>query len=369
MKSKFAAFGHWFWNENFWLPPNVTWSDIGAQESVTYASFSDLGYPLVYACVLIAIRSFVENKVFRPLGRRLGIKERRRRRPATNDVLENAFALLEASATNTFNHEEIIRLSKQLHMTERRIERWLRQRALIGKPSKLDKFSETGWRWLYYTSIFTWGLAALWPKTWLWNITDCWYNYPHHNVDTDVWWYYMAELAFYWGLLGTQFVDVKRKDFWVMFIHHAATIMLLSFSWTCNFFKVGTLVLLIHDIADIFLESAKLFKYSGAQRISELLFGSFAVTWIVTRLGIFPTWIIYSVTVEAPQLVQYFPAYFIFNGLLSLLLLLNILWAYYILKVAYTALFGTTGTIAKDIRSETSSDNDEEDEEDSKKDQ
>ena len=72
------------------------------------------------------------------------------------------------------------------------------------------------------------------------------------------------------------------------------------------------------------------------------------------RLGIFPTWIIYSVTVEAPQLVQYFPAYYIFNGLLSLLLLLNLVWAYYILKVAYSAFIGTVDTIAHDVRSDSS---------------
>ena len=98
--------------------------------------------------------------------------------------------------------EEILRLSKQLQMTERRIERWLRQRALIGKPSQLDKFAETGWRWLYYTSIFIWGIKSLWSKTWLWNIRDCWYNYPFHYVESDVWWWYMAELGFYWGLIG-----------------------------------------------------------------------------------------------------------------------------------------------------------------------
>ena len=179
------------------------------------------------------------------------------------------------------------------------------------------------------------------------------YKYPYHIVDSDIWWWYMAELAFYWGLLGTQFIDVKRKDFWMMFVHHAATILLMSFSWTCNFFKVGTLVLIIHDVADIFLESAKLCKYGGAKNMSEFLFGSFAVSWFVTRLGIFPTWIIYSVTVEAPQLVQYFPAYFIFNGLLSFLLLLNILWAYYICKVVYQS-YIRAETIANDIRSDDS---------------
>ena len=66
--------------------------------------------------------------------------------------------------------------------------------------------------------------------------------------------YYMIELSFYWALCISQFFDVKRKDFWEMFIHHVTTIALMAFSWTCNLTRVGTLVLVIHDCADIFLE-------------------------------------------------------------------------------------------------------------------
>lgn len=64
----------------------------------------------------------------------------------------------------------------------------------------------------------------------------------------------MISLSFYWSLAISQFFDVKRKDFWQMFVHHIATITLMSFSWICNLHRVGTLVLLVHDCADIFLE-------------------------------------------------------------------------------------------------------------------
>jgi ceramide synthetase len=59
---------------------------------------------------------------------------------------------------------------------------------------------------------------SLWGKEWFWNISDCWTDYPHHSVDRDVWWYYILELSFYWGLFFSQFVDVRRKDFWVTFV-------------------------------------------------------------------------------------------------------------------------------------------------------
>lgn len=64
----------------------------------------------------------------------------------------------------------------------------------------------------------------------------------------------MVSMAFYWSLSFSQFFDVKRKDFWQMFIHHIATITLMCFSWVGNLTRIGSLVLLIHDCADIFLE-------------------------------------------------------------------------------------------------------------------
>lgn len=280
-------FGQWFWHDEFWLPPNVTWEQFKntGNGSERYATSSDLLYPIPLALVLLLVRFLVENNVFRPIGRHLGIKEVKRRHPGSNEMLEKAFL---KPNPKPLGHEEIVKMAKQLDMTERSIELWFRQRALFSKPSQLDKFAETGWRWTYYTSIFLWGLTSLWSKTWFWNIRDCWYKYPYHNVDSDIWWWYMLELGFYWGLLGTQFFDVKRKDFWMMFVHHGATIWLMSFSWTCNFFKVGTLVLIIHDVADIFLESAKLCKYGGAKKSFRNFVREFCLVLVHHSVGNFP---------------------------------------------------------------------------------
>ena len=48
------------------------------------------------------------------------------------------------------------------------------------------------------------------------------------------------------------------SDFVEMFIHHITTILLMGLSWTCNLTRVGTLVLVIHDVADILLEVSDL---------------------------------------------------------------------------------------------------------------
>lgn len=45
----------------------------------------------------------------------------------------------------------------------------------------------------------------------------------------------------------------------------------------------------------------------------------------------------YSTSIEAPKIVPMFPAYYIFNSLLILLLFLHAIWTYLILKIAYRA--------------------------------
>ncbi|GJQ85321.1 hypothetical protein Trydic_g10565 [Trypoxylus dichotomus] len=162
----------------------------------------------------------------------------------------------------------------------------------------------------------------------------------------------MFSLAFYWSLCVSQFFDNKRKDFWQMFVHHIATIILMSFSWICNLIRIGTLVLVTHDCADIFLEAAKMAKYSGYQKICDTIFAIFTVLWIVTRLGVFPFWIIHNTSIVTPTLLPVFPAYYIFNSLLLLLLILHVVWTYLILKIAYKALMA--GQMEGDIRSSSS---------------
>ncbi|KAF6212790.1 hypothetical protein GE061_010499 [Apolygus lucorum] len=339
-----------FWTSKVWLPPNVTWADLVPNEKVQYTNHTHLYYPLGMALGMLLLRYVLEKYVYSPFGQSLGIKGSKPKKAPTNDVLEKAYRL-----NNKMKDKEVTQIAKQTDMSVRQVERWLRLRKAQEKPSTLAKFCENSWRCLYYSFSFVYGLWCLWDKPWLWNIDECWTNYPHQSIDNDVWWYYIISLSFYWSLTISQFSDVKRKDFWQMFVHHNATIALMAFSWVCNLCRVGTLVLLIHDCADIFLEAAKMAKYAKYQKLCDAIFGLFTVLWLVTRIGIYPVWILYSTTIRAPRIVNtMFPAYYIFNGLLLLLLCLHLFWTHLILKIAYIALLH--GQMEGDIRSSSSED-------------
>ena len=60
---------------------------------------------------------------------------------------------------------------------------------------------------------------------------------------------------------------------------------------------------MLHDINDIFLELAKMFRYSRTPILPNVWFALFLLSWIVTRLAIFPNWIIRSTLFDT--LVRY----------------------------------------------------------------
>lgn len=344
----FHTISNTFWSTKVWLPPNITWADIapGSRSDVQHADYRDLMWPLPLAAILIVIRHVIEKYWISPIGKSIGIKSTRSKRAKTNPTLEKAY-----NECNRIRHKTVIGLTKQVDLTERQIERWWRLRRAQDKPSTLVKFCENSWRCIYYTYSFTYGIIVLWNKPWLWNVKECWYGYPHQSVENDIWWYYMISMAFYWALTVTQFFDVKRKDFWQMFIHHMVTLLLMALSWVCNLHRVGSLVLVVHDCADIFLEAAKLTKYAKYQKVCDIIFAIFTVIWIITRLGFYPR-IIYSSSIEAPQILPMFPAYYIFNGLLCILLCLHVVWTYIILQIVHTAI--KAGQMEGDIRSSSS---------------
>ncbi|XP_045770696.1 ceramide synthase 5-like isoform X1 [Maniola jurtina] len=345
-----------FWDEDVWLPPNTTWDDIapGPDKAVVYADYRHLLYPIPLAIVLIVLRQTLEKYIFAPFGKSLGIKNTRSKKAPNNPKLESAYVDCPKIKHKQLylSKDEICALAKQLDMSERQVERWWRLRRSQEKPSKLTKFCENAWRCTFYFYNFSYGMFILWDKDWLWDIDQCYIGYPHQGITSDIWWYYMVSAAFYWALTMSQFWDVRRKDFWQMFVHHIATIALLSFSWVCNLHRIGTLVLLLHDCTDIFLEAAKAAKYANYQKLCDAIFTVFTVLWIVTRLGIYPFYIIWSTSIRAPMLLPMFAAYYIFNSLLCLLLALHMLWTWLILQVAYKSI--NAGKMEGDIRSSSS---------------
>uniref|UniRef100_A0A1I7YLA1 TLC domain-containing protein n=1 Tax=Steinernema glaseri TaxID=37863 RepID=A0A1I7YLA1_9BILA len=297
------------WHESFWLPEGVHWKDLQSTPTVQYPDASDFRYTIYFGIALLVLRILVESLVFLPIGYLCGwivVK------PETGGLRGRIVTHLKGG--------------------------------FAGK-SKFKRIAETAWRCCFYICAWTAGFFILRNEAHLYNVTECWKNWPHHPISNSMWWYYIIETAFYWALLfSTVFFDIRRHDFIQMMLHHGITILLLGISFSMNMVRVGSLVLFSHDLADIFLDLGKLFNYAKWELPLKIIFATFMVVWIGTRLVYYPGWIIHSVIFEAPEMIQksyrwenllqrpIVPRLLAF--MLCALLVLHFFWTWLILKIA-----------------------------------
>ncbi|XP_078283290.1 ceramide synthase 2-like [Rhinoraja longicauda] len=275
------------------------------------------------------LQVWVTGSVATPLAKFMGVKDQARLKATHNPVLENFFV----SISKHPNKSQLDGLCKKCSCSVRETQRWFRRRRNQDRPSLMKKFREACWRFTFYLLAFIGGIAVLIDKPWFYDTWEVWVGYPKQSLLPSQYWYYIIELSFYWSLLFSIASDVKRKDFQEQIIHHLATIILLSFSWCANYIRVGTLVMAVHDASDILLESAKMFNYAGWKSLCNSLFIVFAAVFIITRLIIFPFWIIHCTWVYPLYHYPPFFGYYFFNVMLVVLQLLHLFWAYLILQM------------------------------------
>lgn len=143
----------------------------------------------------------------------------------------------------------------------------------------------------------------------------------------------------------------------MMFMHHLIGIILITFSYINNMVRVGAIIFCLHDSSDSLLEAAKLANYARQERLCNTLFVIFSAAFMVTRLGIFPLWILNTTLFESWEIIGPYPSWWLFNGLLLLLQMLHVIWSYLIARTAFKALI--QGKVSKDDRSDVESSSEE----------
>ncbi|KAL6771260.1 hypothetical protein ACKKBF_B34565 [Auxenochlorella protothecoides x Auxenochlorella symbiontica] len=150
---------------------------------------------------------------------------------------------------------------------------------------------------------------------------------------------YCLELGFYLQALPILFVwETKRKDRLEVAAHHVATILLIAYSYYLNLTRVGIMVLACHELNDVFLESAKMARYARHETSTTVFFATFALSWFVSRIYVFPVYVIRSTLIDAKHYGRVFdvniePHYSILNGFLIFLLVLHMYWSYLIVRI------------------------------------
>nr|GMD39151.1 ASC1-like protein [Ipomoea batatas] len=240
------------------------------------------------------------------------------------------------------------------------------------KRKKIDKFKESAWKFLHYFSSEAFALYVCYDEPWLTNTKYFWMGpgdnlWPDHKYKPKMKGYYMYAGGFYiYSIFALVFWETRRSDFAAQMAHHITSVSLILSSYILRFGRVGSMVLLLHEGCDVFMEFAKMSRYSGFYGLSDFSFLGFVLSWIIGRLILFPFWVLKSTSYDVVFIlgkdkhgraeVLY---YFMFNALLFGLMLLHIYWTKMILRMLIGKI--RNGQISDDVRSDSESDDEHDD--------
>mmetsp|Transcript_4118 Transcript_4118/g.8905 ORF Transcript_4118/g.8905 Transcript_4118/m.8905 type:complete len:350 (-) Transcript_4118:187-1236(-) len=239
---------------------------------------------------------------------------------------------------------------------------------------KVDKFAQSTMEMIWYASYFVLGLRLISEQPWVWPSRFWWVDQPNNRAITqDVAFFYVCYAARYGAGLMTVFLETKRKDFMEMVIHHSVTVVLVYLSFQYGMVRVGCVIMVLLDVADVPLHIAKQCSYTneiGSKSLwglaADFFFVCFAVAFIVTRMVLYP-YVVWSCFQElwlefAPgkNFVDVYKSYFDYvppmvfgcQSLVVVLQILQIFWFMLLLKAIVKVLGG--GPL-KDNRSDSES--------------
>jgi len=226
---------------------------------------------------------------------------------------------------------------------------------------QVEKFVEMGWYFLYYVAFTFFGLIVYLHEEWLFPpTTNFWTGWPFHSFSAWFRVYYLLELSFYCHAALAIAFEQRRKDFLQLVVHHIATVTLVFVSYWFRYHRIGLIILLTHNISDVFLYGGKALHYA-AKKYKHLnvyvqgIFVLFAVSFFCTRLVFFPFVVIKSSYTEFCDIIPGCPFQREGSPLLLVLFGLHCFWFYLIMRTA-VATFNRPKEEFEDICSESDSD-------------
>uniref|UniRef100_A0A7N2MYM0 TLC domain-containing protein n=1 Tax=Quercus lobata TaxID=97700 RepID=A0A7N2MYM0_QUELO len=265
--------------------------------------------------------------------------------------------------------------------------------------SKIVKCSESIWKLAYYATVEACVLKITHSEPWFRDTKEYFRGWPNQELTLPLKLYYMCQCGFYtYSIAALLTWETRRKDFSVMMSHHVITVALIGYSYitrtlrpwldsftntlaeavspsffiaiVCHsvlycdrpakFFRIGSIILALHDASDVFMEAAKVFKYSEKELGASVFFGFFAISWLILRLIFFPFWVINATSYDLIKFLDLSKAYhtllyYAFNTMLLMLLVFHIYWWVLICAMVWR-LLKNRGKVGEDIRSDSEDD-------------
>lgn len=227
------------------------------------------------------------------------------------------------------------------------------------KAKTRKKVAEQMWQLLVHIGMTAWEAYVLSDEPWMARPETAWIPHPFEQVvKPSLKLLYLAQLAVWiYTCYVHRYVDERHKDYFVMYLHHVVTIALVAGSASQQYYRIGLMVLFVHDASDIMVDTLKLVNLlalEGRQGwfASEIAFAINLGTWLYFRLWQFPTVVLHSAMfysqsectglpygdwIAHPDARHLFPPevplWMFTNALLCVLQALHVWWFYLFLRI------------------------------------
>ncbi|CAL1133609.1 unnamed protein product [Cladocopium goreaui] len=229
--------------------------------------------------------------------------------------------------------------------------------------AKVTRCCDSIFKCAYYCAMTAWCFALLKDEPWLPRLLGgrgetkaCWTNYPFQEVSADLRRFYLTAVGYHCSEVVLLLLEVRHPDFWEMMLHHLVTCCLVLFSFGLNYLRVGSLVLLLHGITDIFINLSKALVDTSNTRLIVASYFALVVSYVWFRILVFPISIMWSVWVESIPEAACGPGKIVswsfMNFGLFTIFLLHMYWFGMIIKIG--TYYRQTGQ-ARDLQSNLSS--------------
>jgi len=146
-----------------------------------------------------------------------------------------------------------------------------------------------------------------------------------------------------------EMIVIKRKTerkFYEYLLHHFVAATLILFSMMCNEIAAGTMILIIHDLSDIFIALGRAFietKYESKKKTAAI-FIIMTTIWVYMRILVFPFCLLANVYAHKPTPQdEWYMISFEYSYLLLMAFVLygmHIFWTYFMLQLGWRCASG-----------------------------
>jgi acyl-CoA-dependent ceramide synthase len=237
----------------------------------------------------------------------------------------------------------------------------------IKSKKKLVRFAEQGWSLSYYCTAWIFGMYLLVNSEYAFSVKHVWIGWPHFQLSRLMKAYYLIQLSCWMSQIYVLNIEEKRKDYVQMFTHHIVTCFLVTGSYYYYYTRIGHVILVLMDVVDVLLSSAKMLKYMGFNQACDAAFVAFLVGWLCMKHLFYNycTWSAMTDGLESIESKCYYDEqgnlvrcftpriHWTFISMLLILQVIQLIWLGMILRVVAKILKGGS---AEDTRSDDEDD-------------